>query len=287
MPAPMPDDPRPNQEQAALWNAAAGHTWAELHRVLDRMLAPFEPMLVDGVVHDGRGRVLDVGCGAGATTLSAARRLRPGGSCLGVDLSAPLIEVAERRAREEGLDNAAFLVADAQTHAFEPDAFDAVISRFGVMFFDDPVAAFRNIARAARRDAHLTFVAWRGPAENPFMTTAAAAAAPWLPSLPPPDPDAPGQFAFADPERVRRILHASGWRDVEIRAVDVRTSVAEGDLMVYAARMGPVGRALGELDPERRASAVAAVQAAFGRLVEDGTAQVDTACWLVRAHGGG
>ena len=107
---------------------------------------------------------------------------------------------------------------------------------------------------------------------------------PWLPCGAPPDPGAPGQFAFADPERVRRILHASGWRDVAVRPVDVPASVAEQDLMAYATRMGPVGRALQEADPDRRSSAESAVRAAFGKLVVNGAAHFDAACWLVTAR---
>jgi SAM-dependent methyltransferase len=273
----------PNQEQAALWNAAAGQAWAEMRHVLDRMMAPFNGMLTEQVVHDGVRRLLDVGCGAGATTRFAAQRLSPGGTCLGVDISAPLVAVAEQRSREEGIENASFLVADAQTYAFAPDTFDGVISRLGVMFFDDPVAAFLNIRRAARRDARLAFVASRSPAENPFMTMAAEAAAPWLPGLSAPVPGAPGQFGFADPERVRRILQASGWHDVEVRAVDVPMSLSEQELMAYVTTMGPVGRALREVNEERRAGAVAALRAAYGRFVENGAARFDAACWLVRA----
>ncbi len=280
----IPDGPQPNQEQAALWNTTAGAAWAELQSVLDRMFAPFEGLLADRVAREAPRRVLDVGCGAGATTRAVAGRLGPDVSCVGVDISAPLIALAERRAREAGRDNATFLVADAQTYPFEPDTFDAVLSRFGVMFFDDPVAAFRNLRRGAGRAAGLAFVAWRSPAENPFMTTAARAAAPWLPSSAPPDASAPGQFAFADPARVRQLLQASGWRDVEIVPVDVPIAIAEQDLMAYATRMGPVARALQEADAERRSRAEAAVRAAFGQLVENGAAHFKAACWLITAH---
>ena len=146
---------------------------------------------------DPERRVLDVGCGTGSTTLAVARLLGAKGRCTGIDISEPMIAAARARAEREGTP-ASFIRADAQTHAFEPASFDMIISRFGVMFFDDSVRAFANLRRAARDDAELRFIAWRSAAENPFMTTAERAAAPLLPNLPARRPDAPGQFAFAD-----------------------------------------------------------------------------------------
>ena len=159
---------QPNQAQAELWNNQAGQNWVEQNAMLDRLFAPFEPLLVDAV--QGATAVLDIGCGAGATTFAVARSLGAQGRCTGADISAPLIELARRKAVETGADNTEFLVADAQQHAFPPTTFDAVISRFGVMFFDDPVAAFANLRRAARTDARLAMVAWRRIEDNPFMS---------------------------------------------------------------------------------------------------------------------
>jgi hypothetical protein len=117
------------------------------------------------------------------------------------------------------------------------------------------------------------------------MTTAARAAAPFLPSLPAPDPNAPGQFGFADPDRVRRILAASGWQNIDVGAVDVPTSVAEQDLLTYVTRLGPVGLALKDVDEKTRAQTAAAVRAAFEPFVHDRTARFNAACWLVKALG--
>lgn len=279
------DVPQPNRAQADVWNAAGGHAWVQLQHVLDGMLAPFNAMLIECVRADRPCKLLDIGCGAGATTLWAAKRLPQGSSCLGVDISAPLIATAVRRQREEGQHNATFVVGDAQTYAFEPNVFDAVISRFGVMFFDDPEGAFRNVRRAARAGAHLAFVAWRSPAENPFMTIATEAAAPWLPGLATPDTNAPGQFAFADPERVRRILSGSGWQGVDVRPVAVPVRVDEEHLMDYVTRMGPVGRALIDADDVTRVNVTAALQATFSKRLEQGAVHFTAACWLVTASG--
>jgi SAM-dependent methyltransferase len=282
--ATMAEAQQVNQDQARLWNETSGPVWVEMQGTLDAMLAPFGALLVEQGLRDETRSVLDVGCGAGWTTFAAARRLGQNGTCVGVDISAPLVELATQRARAEKLANVSFVRADAQTHAFEPNRFDAVISRFGVMFFDDPVAAFANIRRAARPDAALTFVAWRSPAENPFMTTAARAAAPYLPSLPKPDPDAPGQFGLADSEKIQRILEASGWKGSDTRPIDISTSVPERELLTYVTKLGPVGMALREVDEDTRARTTKAVHAAFAPFVRDGAARFTTACWLVTAR---
>ncbi|WP_437995323.1 methyltransferase domain-containing protein [Sorangium sp. So ce185] len=280
----MSEADQPNRDQAALWNDAGGPIWVEMQGVLDAMLAPLGAPLLEEAFPGEGGRVLDVGCGAGATALAMARRLGPAGRCLGVDISGPLVAAARARAAAEGLSSAAFVQADAQTHRFEPGEFDAVISRFGVMFFADPAAAFANLRRAARRDARLSFVAWRSPAENPFMTEAARAAAPLLPNLPIPGPDAPGPFAFADSDRVQRILDASGWTDVAIRPLDVPTGVAEKDLLTYVIKLGPVGLALRDADEPTRARTAEVVRAAFEPYVREGAARFTAACWLVSAR---
>lgn len=264
-----------NPEQAALWNDRAGRSWAELGDRLDRLLAPFVPPLLEAVA-PGR-RILDVGCGAGALTLAAAER---GAKCLGVDISEPLIEAARARAGRRGLASAQFVRADAQTHRFGPGSFDALVSRFGVMFFADPVAAFANLHRAAAPGAALAFIAWRGPAENEFMVTAERAAAGLL-AVPERPQNGPGQFGFADPDRVRAILADSGWRDSAVQALDVPCTMSEADLAVYARRMGPVAQLLPTLDEALRSEVERRVDAAFRPFVEDGVARFTAACWTV------
>ncbi|HWK52698.1 MAG TPA: class I SAM-dependent methyltransferase [Steroidobacter sp.] len=272
-----------NQDQVALWNDASGRTWVEMQPVLDRMLAPFEAPLINAAFPGQGGRVLDVGCGSGATTFAMAKRLGASGSCIGVDISGPLLAAATSRAAAAGISTATFVQADAQTYAFEPASFDAVISRFGVMFFDDPEIAFSNVYRAMRTDAKLAFVAWRSPAENPFMTTARCAAEPLLSNMPTPEPNAPGQFAFADGDRVRRILQASGWSDIDLQPLDLEGAVAESELLAYVTRLGPVGLALKEADEATRARVIEVVNAAFQPYISNGAARFGMACWLVTA----
>jgi ubiquinone/menaquinone biosynthesis C-methylase UbiE len=269
-------------EQAALWNGAAGCAWVEAQATLDQIMEPIERLLTDAVAAVAPRRVLDVGCGTGATTLAVARRLGAEAECVGLDISEPMISAARARAEREA-STATFIRADAQTHPFEPASYDAIMSRFGVMFFDDSVRAFANLRRATRSGGALRFVAWRSPDENPFMTAAERAAAPLVPSLPPYVPDAPGRFAFADADRVRRILAESGWSAIDLQPIDVACTMPERELGGYATRFGPLARVLDDVDQATRARIVDAVRAAFTPFVHGAEVRWIAACWMV--HG--
>lgn len=268
-------------EQSRLWNGTAGRAWVDAQETLDRMFAPFEELLLEACARTAR--VVDVGCGAGATTLAIARRAEGAGSCTGIDLSAPLVERARARAARAGVP-AEFLCDDAETHPFAPGAFDAVVSRFGVMFFADPVRAFANLRRGTRDGAGLCAFAFRGAAENAFMTTAERAAAPLLPGLPSRRPDGPGQFAFADRDRVRGILQAAGWSAVDPRPVDVDCAFPAADLDLYLTRLGPVGLALQQADDGTRARVTQAVRHAFEPFVRGGEVRFTAACLRIEAR---
>lgn len=276
------DSHETKDEQVALWNGVAGRAWVDAQQALDRLFAPFEDLLVAAVTAASARTVLDVGCGTGGTTLAVARRLGGNGRCVGIDISGPMLELARVRADAEHLP-AQFVHADAERYAFEPAVFDALISRFGVMFFERPVDAFANLRRAARPYATLCLIAWRSPADNPFMTTAERAAAPLLPNLPPRKPDAPGQFAFADRDRVQTILQDSGWREIELRPIDVNCTMPRTDLAQYVTRLGPVGRVLQNADERTRAPIVEAVLSAFDPYVHGHEVRFTAACWMIGA----
>jgi SAM-dependent methyltransferase len=269
-------------EQAARWRGPSGNAWVDRQDVLDAMFQPVEDLLV-AAVPAGRRHVLDVGCGTGGTTVAVARRLGATGRCVGIDISDPMIAAARTRAERAGV-RASFVHANAQDHAFAPDTFDAVISRFGVMFFDDPAGAFANLRRAATGDAELRFIAWRSAEENPFMTTAERAAAPLLPGLPARRPDEPGQFAFADAARVQRTLEESGWGGVDVRPMDVACAFPEAELIGYFTALGPVGVALAGEDAETRVRVIDAVRPAFDPFVDGDDVRFTAACWLVAAR---
>ncbi len=276
----------PDTAQHALWNGPSGHAWVEAERILDQMFAPFALQLAQATPAHPPARVLDVGCGTGAVSLEIATRLGSGGHCTGVDISAPLITRAITRAASAGLP-VDFIVADAQRLALPPASFDRIVSRFGVMFFDDPAMAFSNLRQATRRGGALHAIAWRSAAENPFMTTAERAAEPLL-ALPARVANAQGQFAFADPDRVRAILTDSGWTELQLTAIDVPCQILRRDLRTYISLLGPVGSALRSTDSDAatRARVLAAVEQAFAPFVEGDSVRFTAACWEVRASAG-
>ncbi|OHB31779.1 MAG: hypothetical protein A2790_02920 [Phenylobacterium sp. RIFCSPHIGHO2_01_FULL_69_31] len=268
-----------NAQQVAYWNESAGPTWAELQAPLDRQLAPLGRRAMSELDLGPGRRVLDIGCGAGETTLSLAQT---GAEAVGVDISRPLLEIA--RSRSEGRAEVTFLEADAQTHPFPPGAFDAVFSRFGVMFFADPAAAFANIRQALKPGGKIAFVCWRTPAENPIMSLPMQAALAHVDAPPaPPEPGAPGPFAFADPDRVRAILAAAGFENVAITAHD--EAIGPGDLettLALALRVGPLGALLRE-NPAKRDAVIAAVRAALAPYDGPDGVKLGSATWIVTA----
>jgi ubiquinone/menaquinone biosynthesis C-methylase UbiE len=280
----METTPRTNEAQIALWNDTAGRAWVELQGTLDRVLEPFERVLAEAVATRKAKGVLDIGCGTGSTTLAIARRLAPEGTAVGVDISEPMIALAKQRAELEGA-TARFICADAQTHAFTPASFDMIVSRFGVMFFDDSMRAFANLRRAAAPKAALQCIAWRSAAENPFMTAAERAAGPFLPELPARRPDEPGQFAFADRERVHSILDKSGWAEIDIQPVDVVCTLPASKLDAYFTKLGPLGRVLPQLDERTRGRVLEAVRAAFEPYVHGAEVRFTAACWMIGGRG--
>jgi SAM-dependent methyltransferase len=279
----MADQLQTADEQHKFWNGPTGEAWAQEQQLLDQMLKPFEELLLEALQPGSGGAVLDVGCGTGGTTVAAARRLGAGGRLVGVDISAPMLAAARERAEREGA-AATFLCSSAQTHPFEPAVFDAVLSRFGVMFFDDPVRAFANLRRAAREGARLRFIAWRSPAENPFMTAAERAAAPLLPELPVRRAGAPGQFAFAERQRIEEILGGGGWAEAQIRPLDLVCTFPAPALGRYLSRMGPVAAFLQQVDAATRARVAAVVRAAFDPYLHGDEVRFAAACWLVDAR---
>jgi SAM-dependent methyltransferase len=270
-----------NRDQAALWNGSAGEGWVQTQALLDLMYQPFADVLAESC--GTARRVLDVGCGAGATSLALAAKMGVGGECTGIDISQPLIAVARARAAQQE-STARFVCADAQNHAFALGHFDLLVSRFGVSFFADPVAAFANLRHAARSGAALRFLTWRGQEENDFMTVAERAAAPLLPQLPPFRAGQPGPFGLADETRIADILRQSGWEKVAVSAVDRTCAFPASALTHYLAWMGPVGRLLQKTDGDMRARILDVVQPAFDRFVRDGEVRFAGACWMIEAR---
>jgi len=234
-------------------------------------------------------RVIDVGCGCGDTTIALGRRVGPAGRVLGIDVSAPMLERAAETARAAGVANVRLENADAQTHRLSPSAFDVVYSRFGVMFFTDPVAAFTNLRAALRPGGRLAFVCWQALLENPWLFVPLRAAAQHLTLPPPPAPDAPGPFAFADPERVRGILARAGFGDIVLEELHTTLTLGGGGTVDQAVRfltegVGPVSGVLREADPAVRPTVAAAVRAAIAPFHTPQGVRMGSAAWIVTAR---
>ena len=274
-----------NTDQIEYWNASAGNTWATMSDRLDKMIGPVGKAAMAALAPASGEKVIDIGCGCGQTTLELARRVGTDGRVRGVDISAPMLGVARTRAAQAGMQQVQFLEADAQVFAFEAGVADAVFSRFGVMFFSDPVAAFANIRTALAPHGRMAFCCWRAMSDNPIMTLPMAAALPLLPEPPaPPDPLAPGPFAFADRDRLAALLTAAGFHDIRITPYD--QGLTSGDLeetIDTSMRIGPLGRMLNER-PELRESVVDAVRTALAPYQTDTGVYLDSATWIVTAR---
>lgn len=251
------------------------------------MNEPFTAMILEAAALRPGSHVLDVGCGCGGTTLAVARLIAPG-QALGIDLSAPMLARARAGAEAAGHGNTVFQQGDAQVHPFAPTRFDAVISRFGVMFFADPVAAFANIRSATRPAGRLVFVCWQPLAANQWLLVPGGALGE---HVPPPaglgSGDGPGMFAFADPDRVRPVLTAAGWRDIEITSEHVSILVGGGGSVedtVEFLRTGSMGRMmLAGADAGTADRALAAVRSALVPHTDDDGVHLGAAVWLVQA----
>lgn len=275
-----------NQAQSSYWNDVGGPRWVAMQEELDVELGPLGLVAQTALELPRGANVLDVGCGAGATSLSLSEQVRPG-EVLGVDISAPLL--ARARERAQGVRGLRFERADAQTYRFEPHRFDAVFSRFGVMFFADPVAAFINLRTALRAGGKLGFVCWRALAENPSFALPLQAALPFL-SEPPeaPKPGEPGPFSFAERGHVESVLSRAGFVDIAIEARDSELVFAgRPDLdgaVERAFELGPLGRLRAPLEPSVRARVADAVREAFRPHHGPRGVVLPAATWVVTAR---
>jgi SAM-dependent methyltransferase len=278
-----------NEEQRAYWNEKAGPVWVAFQERLDAQIRPHGELAMAALAPAAGERVLDVGCGCGQTVLTLAERVGPAGAVVGVDLSEPMLARARERLAASGLSHATLRSADAQRSDLGSAAFDGVFSRFGVMFFEDPVAAFANLRAALRPGGRLAFVCWRSPQENPWLTRPMAAAAPFL-ELPGPPPDGvPGMFAFADGARLRQILVASGFSDVVVEGHEPQIVPGGGSVdeaVETFLSIGPVGGALREAgaDASTRARVADAVRRVYEEALQGGSLRMASAVWVVRAR---
>jgi SAM-dependent methyltransferase len=272
-----------NAQQIEYWNGPAGERWAKAQDRIDHHLGLITEALVAFAAPKCGERVLDIGCGGGTTALVIRERVGPEGAVTGIDISAPNLGIARARAHA-GRADVTFLEADAATYEFQA-VYDLAFSRFGVMFFDEPVAAFANLRKALAKGGRLAFVCWRTFKENEWAFATYEAALDLLPPQEPMDPHAPGPFAFADRERLISILERAKFGDIAVKPLDttVNLGATVDDAVTEALTIGPLARAAAELDEAARekirrriAPAIAKHQTSYGIVAP-------AAIWLVGA----
>lgn len=273
-----------NVEQASVWDGEEGDHWSDHADHYDAAVRRYDRYLIDGACLAEDDRVLDIGCGAGASTREAAS-IALAGSAVGIDLSARLIDEARRRSVTSAVSNTEFLQGDAQVYPFEAEAFDVAISRFGAMFFGDPVAAFANVGRTLHRGDQLAVLAWRELARNKWVgairDTLAAGR-----TLPEPPPGAPGPFGLADEGAARRILADAGYDNVEFVAVDepVRLGADADDAFSFVRGLGITDGLLDGLDGPTGERALARLHGILAAEASPEGVLLDGGAWLITAR---
>lgn len=274
-----------NADQIAYWNGAAGQRWTDRQHTQDVMLGPVSEVLIDRIRVKAGERIVDVGCGCGATSFALAAAAGSKGHVLGIDISAPMLD----RARQLAPEGAAveFVLADATVYPFTPASFDVLASRFGVMFFADPALSFANMRRALRSAGRLVFACWREPRDNPWLMVPLQAAYKHVPKLPQLGPEDPGPFAFASPERVTGILTKAGFSAVALERCDLSLDVGVGRgldaAMETALEIGPASRALEGQPDDLRKAAARSIREALTPFARGPQVLLPASVWIVTA----
>ena len=282
----MPTGHAGNADQIAYWNGPNGKRWTDRQAEQDVLLEPVKQALIERAGARAAERVIDVGCGCGSTSLAFASEVGPTGFVLGIDISGPMLARARELApREAPVD---FVLADATVYPFDPQSFDLLVSRFGVMFFAEPAVSFANLRRALRPSGRLAFACWREPRENPWMMTPVQAVYQHVPRPPPPGPDDPGPFAFASEARVRRILGDAGYQGIEMEPVGISLDISIGRGLAAAAKaalqIGPASRALDGHPPEVHTAAEQSVREALAPFARGNSVPLPGSIWIVTAR---
>jgi SAM-dependent methyltransferase len=278
----------PNAREAEYWNGPATRAWANRHEPIDALFGGLTQVALDHAAPQPGERVLDIGCGSGTTVLALTERVGPRGHVLGADIAEASVARARERIAAAGQHNAKVILADVSAHAFAPKQFDLVFSRFGVMFFADPTATFARLRTAMKPDGRLNLAVFRAADRNPWATAPMAGVRHLLPPVTPPGPEDPGQFSWADPARINRILGGAGFRDVSLTTHDPPMRLAgpggADQAVQFAMSVGPGVRATIGTSDEVREAVRAGLHAFFQHLDGPQGIVLPGAIWIVKAR---
>jgi len=274
-----------NAPQIEYWNGPAGDKWARLADSQDIMLETLGSAAMGACDIQSGHTVLDVGCDSGMTSIEIARRVGAEGHVIGVDISTPMLNVGRTRLETLKIDGVSFENKDVANYPFEAGMFDRVFSRFGVMFFIDPIAAFTNIRSGLKSNGRLAFVCWQALNKNLWLEIPFKIALQHLPAPPPVKPDTPGPLAFADPDRVREILSSAGFCDINLESLETRLPL-EIDVPASVEKLvqlGPTGRLLGNAPEDVKARIADDLGVAIAKFQTNSGVMIDSAAWIVSA----
>ena len=275
-----------NADQIAYWNGPGGQRWADRQQAQDILLKPIADTLIDRARPKAGERIIDVGCGSGATSIAFAQQVGSSGHVFGIDVSGPMLARARASAPKElPVD---FELADATVYPFDPASFDLLASRFGVMFFAEPSRSFANMRKALRPSGRLAFACWREPRENPFFMAPLQAVYKHVPKLPQQAPEDPGPFSFASEARVHRILGEAGFTGIDMEPHNLALDLAIGrglDAAVQSAlEIGPASRALEGHPADVRAAATNSIREVLSTFAKGETVPLPASIWVVTAR---
>jgi len=279
----------PNASQIESWDGPGGQHWVAEAERYDRMTRSFGERIIEAAAPGPGEQVLDVGCGNGAVALAVSALVAPGGSVMGLDVSGPMLAYARRRAEQARIASVSFRQGDAQVYPLPPAGFDAVVSRFGVMFFDDPVAAFANIGRALRPGGRIAFACWRDLIVNDWLMVPAGAALQYVPMPDLGQPGAPGPFSLADPERVHQVLRDAAFAQIALEEITrpMPMGSSADDVLAFMRGTEMAHVLMTGVDSGTAERAWAAVKAALQAHAEPAGITLAGTAWLVTARRAG
>ena len=274
-----------NQEQKEFWNEKKGEIWVSLESKIDKMLGPLGDQAIKILKPKVGEKIIDIGCGTGSTSQTLSKLVGESGIITGIDISKPILNFAHKQKENKKIKNINFIQADAQNHQFSDLNYDAVFSRFGIMFFEDPISAFKNIKKSLSCNGRLAFVCWSKREDNDWINLSSNVASQFLELPPKANPKEPGPFAFEDYFYIEEILTKSGWKNIKIKAY--KQNIVIGKTLDYAAdflsRMGPMSVPFENANEQTKEKVISALKECYSKYFTAKGVEFHFSSWIVSA----